>query len=342
MKVSIFDVAKKAGLSVVTVSRVLNGAESVREANRQKVLAAMKALDYRPNAAARSLARGKTGVIGLILPTLQDSFFDAIASEMNRILADSGYVLAVSVYASPGPGDIHYLLQEDRVDGIALLSPLAESPYIDEMNRRRIPYVLIDNQMAEHDAFAINVDNFAGGYAAAKHLIALGHTSIAHLSGSEPYRSTRERRSGFLQALLEAGLEPFELAGGDYSTAFGYAHASRWAAAGRLPGAVFAGDDHIAAGVINALQRAGVRVPEDVSVVGFDDQRIATMLRPFLTTVRQPTERMAAAAVSLLLQRIDGAPEQAGGGRLAAELLLRETTAPAAANSTLPDKEQSP
>ncbi|WP_219835113.1 LacI family DNA-binding transcriptional regulator [Paenibacillus sp. R14(2021)] len=327
MKISIFDVAKKSGLSVVTVSRVLNGAESVRESNRQKVLAAMKELDYRPSAAARSLAKGKTGIIGLILTTLQDSFFDAIINELNRILSSHGYFLALSVSTETEQGEEHYLIQEDRVDGIILLSPLAEDRFVMEIKRRNIPYVLIDNQQPEHDANAVNVDNSKGGYMASKHLIELGHTSIAHLSGSECFRSTRERRDGFLLALREAGLEPFELAPGDYDTEFGYQTAKRWAEANQLPTAVFAGDDYIAAGVINALTEAGAAVPGDVAVIGYDDQRIASQLRPFLTTIRQPADTIAAAAADMLLKRLDGTLKRASGVRVEPSLIERQTTA---------------
>lgn len=162
MKVSIFDVAKKSGLSVVTVSRVLNGAESVREKNRLKVLEAIKELDYRPNAAARSLARGKTGIVGLIVTTLQDSFFDAVVKELNEVLALHGYFLAISVSAGIGSDEAHYLIQEDRVDGLILLSPLEEDNYIVEMKRRNIPYVLIDNQKPDNDANSVTIDNYKG------------------------------------------------------------------------------------------------------------------------------------------------------------------------------------
>ncbi|SFT21020.1 transcriptional regulator, LacI family [Paenibacillus sp. BC26] len=326
MKVSIFDVAKKSGLSVVTVSRVLNGAGSVREKNRQKVLEVMKELDYRPSAAARSLARGKTGIIGLIMTTMQDSFFDEIVNEINGILAEQGYFLAVAVTKSISQEESHYLIQEDRVDGIILLSPIEEDHYIIEMKRRNIPYVLIDNQKPENDTYSITVNNYKGGYTAAKHLIGLGHTSIAHLSGSEMFRSTSERRNGFMEALQEAGLQPFELVSGEYSAEFGYQTARRWIEERQLPGAVFAGDDYIAIGVINAFMEAGIRVPDEVSVIGYDDQQVASLLRPLLTTIRQPADRIGAAATEVLLKRIDGSMKRAANQRIDPELVLRQST----------------
>ncbi|WP_178020940.1 substrate-binding domain-containing protein [uncultured Paenibacillus sp.] len=326
MKVSIFDVAKKSGLSVVTVSRVLNGAETVREKNRQKVLEAMKELDYRPNAAARSLASGKTGIIGVIVTTLQDSFFDQVVKELNEVLALHGYFLAISVTTGIGSGDTHYLIQEDRVDGLILLSPMEEDNYIVELKRRGIPYVLIDNQKPENDSFSVTIDNLKGGYAATRHLLELGHTSIAHLCGEEMFRSTRERRSGFLQALSEQGLEPFEVVSGEFEIAFGYDTCKRWITAGHLPSAVFAGDDNIALGVMNALMEAGISVPDQVTVVGYDDHYIASQLRPQLTTVRQPADRIALAAADMLLKRIDGRMKRGAGQRIDPELIIRDTT----------------
>lgn len=326
MKVSIYDVAKKSGLSVVTVSRVLNGAESVRAKNRQRVLDAIKELDYHPNAAARSLARGKTGIIGLIVTTLQDSFFDAVVKELNDVLALHGYFLAVSVSTEIGSDGNHYLIQEDRVDGMILLSPIEEDNYILELKRRNIPYVLIDNQKPENDAFSVTIDNFKGGYAATRHLIDLGHTSIAHLCGNEMFRSTHERRDGFLKALQEKGLTPFEMVHGDFEIEFGYETCRQWLRDDRLPSAVFAGDDNIALGVINALLEAGIKVPEQVAIVGYDDQYIASQLHPHLTTVRQPADRIGLAAADMLLKRIDDSMKRASSLKIDPELIVREST----------------
>ncbi|QQZ62843.1 LacI family DNA-binding transcriptional regulator [Paenibacillus sonchi] len=326
MKVSIFDVAKKSGLSVVTVSRVINGAGSVREKNRQKVLEAIKELDYRPNAAARSLASGKTGIIGLIVTTLQDSFFDAVVKELNEVLALHGYFLAISISTGIDSDENHYLIQEDRVDGLILLSPMQEDNYIVELKRRGIPYVLIDNQQPENDSYSITIDNVKGGYAAACHLLELGHTSIAHLCGQEMFRSTRERRTGFLKALEEQGLAPFEVVHGDFEIAQGYNTAKRWLAEGKLPTAVFTGDDNIALGVINALMEAGVRIPEEVSIVGYDDHYIASQLRPHLTTLRQPADKIGMAAADMLLKRIGGTMKRGANVKIDPELIVREST----------------
>ncbi|MHA0855661.1 LacI family DNA-binding transcriptional regulator [Paenibacillus sp. CMAA1364] len=326
MKASIFDVAKKSGLSVVTVSRVLNGATSVREKNRQKVLDTMKELDYRPNASARSLARGKTGIIGIIVTTLQDSFFDAVVKELNDVFAMYGYYLAISVSTGTSLDGDHYLIQEDRVDGVILLSPVDEGRYVQELKKRNIPYVLIDNQEPENDEFSVTINNFKGGYAATRHLLDLGHTSIAHLCGSELFRSTHERRNGFLQALREEGLTPFEMAYGNFEIKFGYETCSKWIRDGVLPSATFAGDDHIALGVINALMEAGIAVPQRMSIIGYDDQYIASQLQPPLTTIRQPADQIGVAAANMLLKRIDGWVNSTTGIQVDPELIVRKST----------------
>lgn len=327
MKVNIYDVAKKSGLSVVTVSRVLNGSDKVRENNRVKVLEAMKELDYRPSAAARSLAKGKTLVIGLIIPTLHDSFFDAIVKEINDSLAMHGYFLALSVSKEMTSEDSHYLIQEDRVDGLILLSPLQEESYISELKRKNIPFVLIDNQDQSPTVSSIVVDNFKGGYDAGKYLLELGHTQIAHLCGSEFYQSTRERRHGFLHALDEAELVPFAVIQGDYGIEFGYNTAHDWITQGKLPTAVFAGDDYIAIGVMNRLMQEGIQVPHDVSVVGFDDQTIASEFRPHLTTIRQPAVQIGRHTVELLLNLISGTSKRGSVLKLEPELIIRDSTA---------------
>ncbi|MCM3338131.1 LacI family transcriptional regulator [Paenibacillus sp. MER TA 81-3] len=329
MKVSIFDVAKKAGLSVVTVSRVLNNASTVREKNRQKVLQAMKELDYHPNAAARSLAKGKTGVIGMIVTTLQDSYLDNIVQTVSVLLRDHGYYLALSVANHPleeGAGS--YLIQEDRVDGLLILAAVDEEPYVMELKKRKIPFVLIDNQKNHPAVSSVTVDNFKGGYEAAKHLIDLGHRSIAHIQGPQYFLSAIERERGFMQAVKEEGLEPFSIEPGEFTIQSGYDIVQKWLAKGQMPTGLFAADDFTAIGAINALRQAGCRIPDDVSVIGYDDQSLASELRPRLTTIRQPAVQMGKMAVDVLMKQINGVNKRSTTLKLNPEIIVRESTAP--------------
>ncbi|MFE5317466.1 LacI family DNA-binding transcriptional regulator [Paenibacillus sp. NPDC056579] len=326
MKVSIYDVAKKSGLSVVTVSRVINNAGSVREKNREKVLAAMKELDYRPNAAARSLARGKTGIIGLSITTLQDMFLDAVVKEVNDRLAEKGYFLALSVSTDGADSIFSDLFQEDRVDGVIVLSPLEEDPYVTELKKKKIPFVMLDNQHKHASVSSVLVDNFKGGYEATKHLIELGHRRIAHIKGPEPFLSSVERERGFLQAMQEAGLTPFAIEQGDFSITSGYQIASGWIQAETLPTAVFAADDYMAFGVMDAFKNEGIRIPGDVSLVGYDNHPFTSEFQPGLTTVRQPAEKMGAQGVDLLLKWIEGTGKRSVTIQLEPELIIRGST----------------
>lgn len=326
MKVNIFDVAKKSGLSVVTVSRVINNAETVREKNRLKVLEAMKELGYRPNAAARSLARGKTGIIGLTITTLNDSFLDAVVKAVNERLAEKGYYLALSVSGAERDSLQGTMFHEDRVDGLILLSPLHEETYVAELKKKKLPFVMLDNQQKNTSVTSVKVDNFKGGYDAARHLIELGHKEIAHIKGSAPFLSSKEREAGFLHAMQEAKLVPFAMEQGDFSISSGYRIASAWIQEGKLPTAVFAADDLTAIGVMDALKNNGLRIPYDVSVVGFDDHIFASELHPMLTTVRQPAEQIGRQGVELLLNMIDGSAKRSVSVQLEPELMIREST----------------
>ncbi|MFC5470283.1 LacI family DNA-binding transcriptional regulator [Cohnella suwonensis] len=327
MKVSIFDVAKKSGLSVVTVSRVLNNSSSVRQSNREKVLQAMRELDYHPNASARSLARGKTGIIGLTLTTLHDSFLDAVVKEVNDRLAGHGYFLALSISNRYDDAFHRSLFQEDRVDGIILLSPLEEDEYVMELKKKKIPFIMIDNSQRNSSVTSVIVDNYKGGYEATKHLIELGHTEIAHIGGSSSFLSSKERERGFLFALEEAGLTPYSIEKGTFEISSGYRIAKQWIESGKMPSAVFAADDYIALGVMDACKNEGIRIPRDLSIVGFDDQVLASELRPMLTTMRQPAEKIGSAAVELLLGVMNDSAKRSVTIQMEPELIVRESTA---------------
>lgn len=323
---NIHDVAKKSGLSVVTVSRVLNNSPSVREGNRQKVLQAMEELNYQPNSAARSLVRGRTGVIGMSITNFNDSFYDRVIRVVNRKLAEQGYFLALSIAEHEDEG-INFLFQKDRVDGIILLSPLEEAEYVEELKRKNIPFVLLDNQFQHEDIPSVVVDNYQGGYEATKHLIGLGHTRIAYIGGPSVFLSVAERKRGYVQALDEAGLTPFSTDYCGFTVSSGYEVGKRWIREDKLPTAFFCGDDFIALGIVQALREEGIRVPHDISVVGFDDQQFVGEFYPRLTTVRQPEAQMGSIGVDLLMKSINGEVIPAMITKLAPQLLVRESTA---------------
>lgn len=329
MKVNIYDVAAKCGLSVVTVSRVINGSPSVREYNRKKVYEAMTELGYNPNAAARSLAKGKTGIIGLLIPNLNDSFFNNIVRAVNNSLMQYGYFLAISLMEAPenstGHG-LNYLFQEKRVDGLLVLTPLNEEEYILEIKKRNIPFVLLDNQKVHSSVFSILVDNYKGGYDAAKHLLNLGHKKLGYIGAPEIYLSSREREKGFLSALQEAGIEPFIMERGDFDVSSGYEITKKWLREGTAPTGIFAADDYIALGAMDAIKEAGFSVPGDISVCGYDDDFLCSKLHPHMTTVRQPAEEMGKRGVEVLMQIIQENQKRSLTIKLEPQLIIRQST----------------
>ena len=304
MKVSIYDVAEKAGVSVVTVSRVLNNATTVRETSKAKVLAAVEALNYQPSAAARSLAKGKTNVIGIILPNLSDPFLSEVVLNVDLTLERMGYALAISVIDDTETMFLertNFFMQQERADGILVLTPLFEDDFVQSLQKKGIPFVIMDNQRYPFTVPSVVVDNFKGGYDAAKYLLNKGHERIAYIGGPEKLLSAEDRLSGFSKALAELGLSPVGIFKGEFEIETGFRATLELIQSGQRATAVFAGDDHIAFGIIDALRMNQLRVPEDMSVIGFDDHPFSGKLHPLLTTLKQPAKEMAEAAVDMLM-----------------------------------------
>ncbi len=327
MKVTIEDVVKKSGLSYVTVSRVISNAPNVREANRKKVMEAIEELGYVPNAAARTLATGKTNVIAMFIADITDDFFGSIIKEVNAQLLKQGYLLAVSICDEDDDRLDMAFLNQHRVDGIILLVPNKEKYYIDILKNQKVPFVVVDNQTINENITSVLADNVTGGYLAVKHLLDLGHTQIG-LIGAAPYSlSTLERQMGAIKALTELSLQPAAVEYGDYDQLTGYGTIMKWNRENKIPTAVFAFDDHIALGAINAAKDLGLNVPVDLSVVGYDDSPLANHYTPKITSVRQPAEEMAQNAVNQLLSFINNQDKGYYSMKLAPKLTVKESTA---------------
>lgn len=327
MKVSIYDVAKKAGVSVVTVSRVINRSASVRETNRKKVLQAMQELNYTPNAAARSLAKGSTNVIGLVMPGELDSFFFQVFTAVEKDLEKRGYFLALSLDTRRETGDGEcYLFQQERVDGVIMLTPLFEDRDIPELKKKGIPFVVIDSQSGTGNFPSVMVDNRKAGREAALHLADLGRRCIAHVGGPMDLLTSREREAGFLEGLKEKGLEPAFIYHDDYCISTGQEALRTQLSRLVLPAAIFAGDDNIAFGIIDEARAQGLRVPEDLSVIGFDNHPFSSELNPTLTTFRQPADELSKKAVELLFKVMEGQTKRLSAVKLEAEMIRRKST----------------
>ena len=328
MKASIYDVAKKAGVSVVTVSRVINNASTVRQSSRDKVMKAIKELNYQPSSAAQSLARGKTNVIGLLIPNLTDPFIMEVVDSVDRELEKKGYFLALSVIGNSDDSTLrsNFLFQQDRVDGILILTPIFENDYVTSLKNKNIPFVIMDNQLFPFTVSSIVVNNFKGGYDVTRHLLELGHLKFGCIGGPEEFLSAKHRIDGFNAALTEVGIEPYKISRGEFDITTGYEVTTKWIEDNELPTALICGDDHIAFGAIDALRENGLRVPEDISVVGYDDHPFASKLHPHLTTVKQPAAEIGVKGVEALFNAMNGQEKQHVVVKLPPELIIRHTT----------------
>jgi LacI family transcriptional regulator len=331
---TIADVAARAGVGVATVSRVLNGRSNVRPATRAKVLAAIDALSYRPSLTARNLSLRRTHVIGVVVPFFTSPSAVERVRGVATALARSPYDLMLFDIESEERREHAFQLFDrgDRSDGLLMISLIPPDDEVERLRAARLPCVLVD---APHPAVPnVVIDDVRGGEVATSHLIELGHRRIAFLGDKPPdpfrFASSRDRTRGYEHALARARIElrPEYVREGTQSH-----HVARSTAIDLLrlpqrPTAVFAASDTQALGVLEAARILGIRVPEELSVVGFDDIEISAHIG--LTTVRQPLYESGRRGTELLLQMLAGAAEQLGDRyteQLPVELVVRSTTA---------------
>jgi LacI family transcriptional regulator len=321
-------VAALAGVGVGTVSRVLNDSGAVSPATRRRVQEAIDALDYEPSAAARALSTGRTLAVGVVAPfATRPSVVERLRGVARRI-SEAGYQLILLDVDRPEHFERALRLgaMRGRFDGLLVISlPLPESA-IGRIRSAGLPLVLVDRY--EHGIAGVHIDDVAGGRLAAEHLLGLGHTRIAFLGDLEvnPYGfdSSARRRAGFEAALHAAGVEvrPELIATGPHGRSTARTLAAQLLTLPTPPTAIFAASDDQAVGVLDAADAVGVRVPEDLSVVGFDDVEIARYVG--LTTVAQPLEESGARGADLLLASLEGLP--ADSAELQCELVVRDTS----------------
>jgi LacI family transcriptional regulator len=308
VSITIRDVALKAGVSVTTVSRALNGTGPVSEEARRRVAEASAALRYMPHGTARSLITRRTDVFGVVLPDLFGEFFSEVIRGMDPQAQQRGYHLLLSG-SHDGRREIEFAVgaMRGRVDGMIVMSPDVSGAELAASLPPDVPVVLLNCDVRGTDFSAINVDNYGGALQMVRHLIALGHRRVGMITGSAANFDARERLRGFRAAIEEAGaaVQGCE-APGDFTEAGGYRAALALAGETDPPTAIFCANDSMAVGAISALRGAGRRVPDDVAVAGFDDIPIGRYLSPSLSSVRVDVNRMGARAVELLCHAIAG------------------------------------
>lgn len=335
MPVTIRDIAEKAGVGLGTVSRVINDSPLVSETTRQRVLEVIAELNYSPSPVARSLSLGRTHVIAVIAPFFTRPAFVERLRGVENTIAESPFDLVIYNVENIEKRDLYFrkVPRPERADGVLIISLPPRDEDVTLLTRSQVPIVLIDANHPSLTSFnRVVVDDVAGGRAATQHLIDLGHRRIGYISDplESPFKFTAsyDRYLGYRQALEAAGL-PFSEAyhgAGDHGRADARALAHRLLTLPERPTAIFAASDTQAMGVLEAARELRLRVPEDVSVIGYDDIEVAEYLR--LTTIRQQLFESGQRGVELLLQVLHTQPDEPICDILPTELVVRGTTAP--------------
>jgi LacI family transcriptional regulator len=306
---TISDVARQAGVSKVTVSRVLNNAPNVNHATRRRIEQAIQELGYVPNVAARSLRSKRTRSLALIVPDITNSFWTTVARGVEDAAQCSGYSVLLCNTDENCAKQLRYLdvVASRRVDGVIIAPFDCDIQNIRALRDREIATVLIDRRIAGWDTDSVRGDSEGGARALVRHLISLGHTRIAVISGPAITSTAQDRVDGYRAALLEAGVtsDPALIRQGEYRSSTGEQLMGQLLDEGLHPTAVFAANNAIAMGVIDAAVRRGRRIPHDLALVCFDDFDAASHLFPFLTVAVQPAYEMGVRAAELLLSRLE-------------------------------------
>jgi LacI family transcriptional regulator len=333
---TIRDVARRADVSVASVSRVLTGAGAVTEATRKRVMEAVEALQYVPHSGARSLSTSKTNTVGVILPDLFGEYFSELIRGMDLAARSLGYHLIVSSsHDDAEEASAAIRSMRGRVDGLIVLSPHLGAANLAASLAGRLP-VLLMNGGADAGRPSIVVDNHGGAVAAVEHLIATGRRRIAHIAGPTGNLEAEARLAGYLEAMAAAGL-PTTVVDGAFTKASGHEAGVQLAGMTPRPDGVFAANDNMAIGAMLALQEAGVRVPEDLAIVGFDDVPLAALVHPGLTTLRINIAGMGRRALERLVNHIQSAgaaDADAACEVVRPELVVRPSTNPATQSPT--------
>ena len=326
------DVARHAGVSIATVSHVINETRPVSDELRRRVLHSMEALGYQPNAIARALRNKHSNTLGLIVPDGRNPFFAEIAQGIEEVGLEQGYSLILCDSGNDlGRVLVHTKhLSTKRVDGIIFTTSGDDFEDVASLIEEGTAVLVIDMDAGRFPADAILFDNFEGGRLATEHLLALGHRRIACITGPSRQSLRRERETGYRHALQEVGISPDEalIREGDFQPASGYRHALELLRQPEPPSAIFACNDLMAMGALRAAREMHLDVPAQLSVIGFDDIYLAAYTTPTLSTIRLPKREMGRQAARMLLQRIEEPQRAVETYTVALELVVRESTAP--------------
>ncbi len=327
---TINDVAKAAGVSIATVSRVINNPKTVRKQTRDRVQRAMAECNYKYNALARGFVTKRSKTIGLILPTITNPIFAESTKGVQDYVNKNGYqvILGSTDYQQKKEAKLIQAFREMRVDGVLIVTTDLKNQWLQDMIEDQFPFVLLYSTVREGPLSSVGVDNHLGGYIATEHLVKMGHRRIAMLAGTfSSSDKSYDRWQGYRKCLEDNGLDydpkflvqsPFELEKGKEGIAQLLSRKDK-------PTAVFCSNDYLAIGALNGAFEMGVQVPDDISIIGFDDIPLASYLRPTLSTIRQPAYQMGAEGAAMLMQRIAEPLEKPTHRLLDLELVIRNS-----------------
>jgi LacI family transcriptional regulator len=329
IKITIVEVAEQAGVSFGTVSRVINNDIHVKKETRERVLKTMKQMGFVANRQARSLAGGKSNSIGVLVPDLGTAYIGEIIRGIDAELSLSGLDLILYTTHRTASKEANYVanLATGMVDGLLLVLPRSPADFISNLTQRKFPFVLIDHQGAGRDCPAVGATNWQGGYNATEYLIKLGHTRIGFITGTMDLGCAVDRLDGYRSALRTYHIpeSPELIYEGDFFQPDGYAGASALLELPTPPSAIFASNDVMAMGVMDAVRNHGLRIPEDVSIVGFDDIPQASLIHPAMTTINQPLEKMGRVATQMLLDLLKNPEKVVDRIELPTQLVVRDS-----------------
>jgi len=325
--ITILDVAREANVSYSTVSRVLSGFEFVKESTKQRVLEAVDRLGYVVNPQARSLAGGKSRVIGLLVPALDNGYSNEIVRGIDAELNKLDYDLLLYTTHRDNGKEASYAvkLTKGLADGLLLIVPLLDNTYTEALQAQSFPYVLVDQ--GAPNSFIVDCTNWQGAYDATQYLIQLGHKRIGFITGLMALISAQDRLDGYRTALLDNGIkfDPDLVQVGNYTRSGAEQPTNQLLDLPAPPTAIFAANDLAAFGTIEAVRARGLRIPEDISIMGFDDIPQCLLTYPQLTTIHQPLEQMGHMAARMLVEQIENPELPPRHITLATKLVIRNS-----------------
>lgn len=330
-KVTIVEVAAEAGVSFGTVSRVINNDVHVKADTRERVQETMRRLNFVASRQARSLAGGKSNIIGVLVPDLGTGYIGEIIRGIDAELGVSGYDLMLYTTHRAATKEANYVanLAQEMVDGLLIVLPRNPADYTGTLARRKFPFVLIDHQGTGEDCAAVGATNWQGAYNATEYLIKQGHKRIGFITGWLDLGTAIDRLDGYKTALRanHIPIDPELIYEGTFNQPDGYTGTCKFLDLESPPTLIFASNDVMAMAAMDAARERGLHVPEDISILGFDDIPQASLVRPALTTVRQPLEQMGRIATQMLFEILNNPNHKPKRIELPTELIIRNSTA---------------